>query len=151
MAPGYLILNVGVTSAKWKTNSKTPGPVLYRYPSLSSRWFTHTEIRLSTLGPNQCLQKVRMSKERISSYHARGKALPATVDHVATDGQSGSVSKFWKIGVSESVWEELRHRWHEQQPTTIWREPKSRTIIYQTTSLLCVVSAPSTKQGKLKS
>lgn len=35
-----------------------------------------------------------MSQELASSYHARGKGLPATVGHVASGGQSERVSKF---------------------------------------------------------
>lgn len=42
-----------------------------------------------------------MKLELSSSYHARGKGLPATVSHMSPRSQSGRSLKFWKMGVPE--------------------------------------------------
>lgn len=51
-----------------------------------------------------------MSQEQSSSYHARGKGLPATVSHMSRPSQSERTKKFWKMGVPERFQEALRHR-----------------------------------------
>lgn len=59
-----------------------------------------------------------MRRELSSSYHARGKGLPATVGHMPPSSQSEAVLKFWKMGVPER----FGSRYVTVDGVSIWRE-----------------------------
>lgn len=68
-----------------------PGPAEHRCPSLSLRPVVHRNTSFRSLSKTVFTKKF---EELASSYHARGKGLPATVGHAGPGSQSEAVAKF---------------------------------------------------------